>query len=259
MSTSTVNSPSRRIEMDGPVNFRDLGGYVTHDGRSVQWRRVFRADALDTITPSDVDRIVDGLGIRTIIDLRNEQEIGMAGLGVIPELPLRWVNVSILDETQPMWRTAMAEGTMVEQYMAMMIGSPEKFVEAVTLVAEADGPVVFHCAAGKDRTGLIAAFVLSMVGVPNDVIAHDYGLTREVIPVLSARFEARAEEEPYRSVLSQKPGWREAARRAMVAEPETIDEVLGRLTETYGSPKGWLEAHGLDPATEDRLRERFLG
>ena len=170
----------------------------------------------------------------------------------------RWLNVSILDETQPMWRSAMTDGTMVDQYLAMMAGSPGKFVEAVTLVATSDGPVVFHCAAGKDRTGLIAAFVLSMVGVDDEVIGHDYGLTREVLDVLSARFEARAELEPYRSVLAQRPGWREASRKAMVAEPTTILAVLEHLRAEYGSPEGWLIANGMDSAISAQLRSRFL-
>ena len=130
---------------------------------------------------------------------------------------------------------------------------------AVTLIAAADGPVVFHCAAGKDRTGLIAAFVLSLVGVDDTTIGHDYGLTRDVLGVLSARFEARAELEPYRTVLAQRPGWREASRKAMVAEPDTILAVLDRLRLDHGSPQGWLDHHGLDASVPDRLRSRLLG
>lgn len=261
--TSDVTEPlegatSRRLGFDGPVNFRDLGGYRASDGRSLKWRTLFRSDALDSMTAADAGRLVDELGVRMVIDLRNEQEIALAGLGMLPELPLRWHNVSILDETQPMWRSAMVGGTMVDQYLAMMTGSPAKFVEAVTLLAIADEPVVFHCAAGKDRTGLIAAFVLSMLGVDDEVIGRDYGLTREVLDVLSARFEARAELEPYRTVLSQRPGWREASRKAMAAEPETIVAVLDRLRAEFGSPQAWLTHHGLDAAVPGRLQDRFL-
>ena len=263
MSSEVANAvqetSTRRISLDGPVNFRDLGGYIGHDGRPLRWREVFRADALDSITAADAGRIVDELGVRTVVDLRNEQEIAMAGIGSLADLPLAWHNVSILDETQPMWRSAMVDGTMVDQYLAMMAGSPERFVEAVTLVAAAPGPVVFHCAAGKDRTGLIAAFILSIVGVDDEVIGHDYGLTREVLDVLSARFEARAELEPYRSVLAQRPGWREASRKAMVAEPATIIAVLARLGDEHGSPLGWLVHHGLDSSIPGRLRDRLLG
>ncbi len=255
---SVLDPTARRIGLDGPVNFRDLGGYATAGGGTVRWRTVFRADGLDSMTPRDIEVVIGDLSIQTVIDLRTERELAIVGVGPVQDLAIFWHNVSIIDETQQAWRAALEGGTIVDQYFAMLDGSSAKFVEALHIVADAEGALVFHCAAGKDRTGLLAALLLSLLGVSDDEIGDDYALTAEVLPALEARFLARAEDPKFREHYDRRPGWQEAGRKMMTADPGTLGNVMSGLRSRHGSPERWLLAHGLDADAVGRLRSQLL-
>jgi protein-tyrosine phosphatase len=254
-----LDPPGRRIRLDGPVNFRDLGGYRSAiDGRTVRWRVVFRADGLDVMTDDDLHVITNQLGVRTIIDLRTEREIEIVGVGPLSDADVVRHHLSIIDETQPAWREAMEDGDIVAQYFVMLEGSSHKFIDALHVIAATDAPLVFHCAAGKDRTGLLAALLLSLLGVTDDQIGHDYALTAEVLPQLRQRWLERAELPGYRERLAQRPGWKEAAEKVMTADSGTLGRVLSQLRARYGSPETWLIERGMEAGVVDALRARLL-
>jgi len=252
-----LDPTARRIALDSPVNFRDLGGYAAPDGRTVRWRTVFRADGLDSMTERDLDVVIGDLNIKTVIDLRTPRELDVVGVGAVQDRAIGWHNISIIDETQQLWRDALDGGTIVDQYFAMLDGSSAKFVEALSIIADTDDAVVFHCAAGKDRTGLLAALLLSLLGVSDDEIGHDYALTAEVLPLLKQRWEARAQDPRFRDHYA-RPGLKEAAAKAMTADSGTMSRVLLELRERHGSPERWLVDAGLAPATIDHLRRQLL-
>jgi len=255
--TSSDTLP-RRIELDGPVNFRDLGGYVGRDAKTVAWRQVFRADGLDSMTRRDLDIVAGQLGVATVIDLRTPREIELIGLGPVAQAGLSWHNVSIIDETQRLWQQALDHGTIVEQYFVMLDGSSARFVEALELIAAAEGPLVFHCAAGKDRTGLLAALLLSLLEVDDPTIGADYALTAEVLPAIEAKLMARAEDPRFRDHYAKRPNWKQAARRALTADGDTLAVVMTEWRERHGSVEAWLSTHGMHPTVPERLRQRLL-
>ena len=171
---ASTGLPLRRLPLAGPVNFRDLGGYAALGGRSLRWRQLYRSDGLATLTETDHRVLVDELGLRTILDLRAAEEVAASVPQGLLDAGLRHVNVPIFDETRQLWREDDGPGfTIAQFYYRMLDLSSDRFVEALRLIAEAPGPIVFHCAAGKDRTGILAAVVLSLLGVSTEDIVAD--------------------------------------------------------------------------------------
>ena len=135
----------------------------------------------------------------------------------------------------------------VRYYLAYLRDRPDSFIGALNDIAEGPGPVVVHCAAGKDRTGMVVALALSAVGVERDAIIADYALTGERIGPIMARLRS---SETYRVDLE---GVTDESR---LPRAEYLERVLEVLDERHGGPAGWLAAQGFDPAP---LRARLVG
>lgn len=255
-SPAVLEHSRRRVPLDGPVNFRDLGGYGTGGGQAVRWRKVYRADGLESMTERDALTVRHGLGVGTVIDLRTEREIELIGVGPMGDVDRH--HFSIIDETQEAWHRALDEGDIVTQYLVMLDSSGPKFVDALRVIAAADHAVVFHCAAGKDRTGLLAALLLSVLGVDRQQISHDYGLTTAVLPALRERYLQRTYRPEFRARYDADPGLRDRTADSMSADPATVDRVLERVEQDHGTAEGWLRGHGLSAAVVDDLRARLL-
>jgi hypothetical protein len=174
---------SRWTELAAVDNVRDLGGLPVEGGGRTRFGVAFRASTPQQATASDVARLVDDLGIRTLLDLRLPDEaareghglLGDAGLHVV-NLPVRKGDSTVRDVVMPDTRTTDL-GLLYEQLLA---GSAGSIVTAARHVADPDRHgVVFHCAAGKDRTGVLAAVLLDAVGATADAIVEDYAMTAE--------------------------------------------------------------------------------
>ena len=139
---------------------------------------------------------------------------------------------------------------MKHHYMTYLEHSPAQITIAMRLLAsQAHLPALFHCAAGKDRTGILAAVLLDALGVRHDEIVNDYALTRERMQQLIARLQ----RDPYsREMLASVPPF------ALDADPATMAEVLAHLRDQYGGAQGWLRHHGLEPEVIGRLQEALL-
>src|SRR5256714_3214386 len=173
-----VSDPERRIRLEAVFNFRDLGGYKTDDGRMVRWRQLFRADGLYRMTPADAETVRE-LGINSVLDLRTEDEIGTRGRFPVDKVPVEYHHLPFLDVVPDpdFYPTPVPPGFMAEHYHDILHGGTDHVVGALRILAQPEAyPAVFHCAAGKDRTGILAALVLSLLGVPDEDIAEDYGL-----------------------------------------------------------------------------------
>lgn len=234
----------RRVAMDGTLNFRDLGGYVGADGRVTRWGRLFRADHLGGLTDADVARL-DALGVSRVIDFRSDAE--QAEYGTLSNHPRAGhiavqrepIVEALVEGVTPLERIMRREITswtaqdMARMYQTMLDNFAPRFGAVVEAVAaQQSGALVFHCTAGKDRTGLAAALVLATVGVAHRDIVADYELTNRYrtarrVADLRPRFEAAGIDiEPL---------------MAFFAPPtEAIEAALDHLDSHYGGAAAYL-------------------
>lgn len=242
---------NRHIELEGCFNFRDLGGYQTAEGRMIRWRRLYRADGLSRLTERDMQRLAE-LELATVIDLRTTAEL--EEYGRIPDAgwELEFHHVPIIEtlpdrDEYPAWVNLEY---VLGGYTRMLERGGPAIAKALRLLAEpATYPAVFHCSAGKDRTGILAALVLGFLGVPDEVIVADYALSRAA---MERRYERLLEEHPDRREEIER--WRPAL---LSAEPDVMRELLATVRRTYGSLEGYAAAIGAAAALEG-LRAALL-
>lgn len=249
----------RRIDFEGSFNFRDLGGWQTTDGRTVRWKRLYRADSVHRMTEADVERAHAELGVRTLIDLRSELEITHGGLGALAELVVARYHAPLSSrrEATAIDATVAAAASsdrsaeaMVEQYLAILDSSSDLVVEAVEALASDDAlPGVFFCAAGKDRTGVLAAVVLGAIGVRDEDIIADYVLTEGSIEAIITRF-AQAEGAPAM--------YRDFPPSHFAPFAETMEHVIEGVHSSYGSFADYLTSRGLGDDALRSLRASLL-
>jgi protein-tyrosine phosphatase len=275
----TSTRTDRWLLLDGTTNTRDLGGLPTSDGGTTLAGRILRSDNLQTLSDADVRRLVDEVRLREVIDLRTTAEVLLEGRGPLravpevthrhfsllperghhtdvfaveeadlPELPADWAEsvlprqVAERDEDEP---------PAVRSYLGYLAHRPDNVLGALrALAAGTDGAAVVHCAAGKDRTGVVVMFSLAVAGVPHEEIVADYALTAEVIEALVAKLAASptyAEDMVTRGVAVHTP------------RAQTMDRLLALLDERHGGPVGWLTEHGFGPQEQAALRARLRG
>lgn len=239
----------RVIKLEGCLNFRDLGGYATADGRRVRWRRLFRSDGLHVLTVDDVRQLRDELRIGDIIDLRSSAELRIDGRGLLAHEPIRFHHLPLFDGAQSTDREAAAAMNLADRYFLLAEFAKEAIARVITVIAESDSAAVYHCAAGKDRTGVVSAVLLGALGVRDEVIIADYAATQENLDAIVARLMAT---EGYRSMLEALPP------DTLHAEPTTMIDLLTRIRERYGSMAEYLTAAGVAPTTLRRLETSML-
>ncbi|MET9319432.1 tyrosine-protein phosphatase [Streptomyces sp. NPDC003038] len=239
---------NRHIAFERLHNFRDLGGYTTRDGRAVRWGRLYRSDSLGKLRGGDWERFL-GLGLRTVIDLRYPWEIDAKGR--VPEHPsLAYHNLSV--EHRPYDQAGLGPEVDTGPFLAARYGEVahdgvEELRRALEVIAGRNGPAVFHCASGKDRTGLLAALVLNLLGVPEQDIVEDFALTGLATERLLADWRA---EHP-----GQVPVWPGYGR----APAEVMRLFLADLRQAYGSVRGYAtDVLGVDDGMVAALRENLL-
>jgi protein tyrosine/serine phosphatase len=241
--------PLEFIDFERVFNFRDLGGYPAGNGTRTKGGVLFRADNLGSLKDADRERFQD-LGIRTIVDLRKPGEIAELG-GRAPEWSCAvWHNVALKN---PRWleEDYSEEDGVVAYLIARYLESAEltggEYARVLSILADpSTAPVAVHCLGGRDRTGMVVALLLDLLGVPDDVIAADYHFTEQA----TGRFMAW-----YRSV---KPAADEFPPYLMTTPAEVILTVLGRLRDKYGSIEEYVVAHGLTTEEIASLRRLYL-
>jgi protein-tyrosine phosphatase len=232
----STEEPDRSITLDGCCNFRDLGGYPTADGRKVRWRHLFRADGLSRLTAADLDQL-DGLGLRTVIDLRTTAEVAARGRVEWPTEGLSYHHLPMLDvlpsvDDLPRWSEP---AYVAEQYLVMLSGGQPSVREALAVLSDPSSyPAVYHCTAGKDRTGILSAVVLGLLGVDEHHIVEDYALSREGMQKLLDR------------LLADFPGFTSALTSVTSVEPDSMQIFLQSFREQYGTFGSFAADIGVD-------------
>jgi len=241
----------RHIPFETVFNFRDLGGYPTSDGRSTRWRLLFRADGLNRLRPDDAEQFGE-LGIATVVDLRTSDEVDN---GRIPAEVAEVIYHHLpMFDVLPDWNLAgdsRAEGFLAERYVEMLTSGRQAVATTLELLADPRSyPLVFHCAAGKDRTGIVAGIVLSLLGVDDDVIVADYALSGRAMDSLIAW--GRANAGAFRIPRAEVPA------EAIESRPETMARFLRQLRLDYGSVEGLIEDLGVADDVVASMREHLL-
>ncbi|SEG79186.1 protein-tyrosine phosphatase [Nonomuraea solani] len=238
----------RHIEFTSLCNFRDVGGYATKDGRTVRWQRLYRADSLGWLAGDDLTAF-RALRVRNVIDLRHPFEVERSGR--VPEtegqnyqnLPIegrRWDVAAYVEE-------AGVGRYLADRYLETTEDGVDNLRIALETIARADNaPVVVHCAAGKDRTGVLTALVLSLAGVGEDDIVADYALTGLATERFVADWTRRHPGAPL------WPGFG-------LAPAEAMRHFLTDLTARHGSPETYVtKILQISPETIAELRTHLL-
>jgi protein tyrosine/serine phosphatase len=238
---------TRHLPYDRVFNLRDLGGYPAADGRTVRWRTLFRGDGVFRLPPE----VFRELGVRTVLDLRTEAEIADRGRAEgghewhhLPLLRTTWDPSSLTEELA-------AERFLADRYLEMLEEGAEAIGSALRLLADRQRlPAVFHCAAGKDRTGVLAALVLSLLGVGDGDIAADYGLSRLGMARFTEHLRATSPERA--DVMERQP-------KVFADCPEAAMELfLDDLRGRYGSVEEYAGSVGAGDDVVDGLRANLL-
>jgi protein tyrosine/serine phosphatase len=245
------DSLSRRLELEGVWNFRDLGGYEGRDGRQVRWRRLFRADSLDRLTAADLVHI-EQLRLRTVVDLRTGDEVAK-GQRALPTATLNWHHLPMLDVLPPRdrYESWVDPAQVAEQYLGMVSSAVATIGTFLGLACDGDSyPLVFHCFAGKDRTGILTALMLGLLGVADENIAADYALSEVAMHRLLDWLRGQYGGDAAAQL--------EASAAAIVAaDPETMGEFLRGFRKTYGSFDAYAAQIGY-PDAPARLADILL-
>jgi len=252
---SAVVLPERLVVLEGVHNFRDLGGYTTEDGRVTRWRTLYRADGLNRLTPADVE-VLRPLGLRTVIDLRTDRELER-GRFPLDVYPLSFHHLPVVDVTWDPTPSADEPTDPTEfllaQYPLLLASGEPLFAKAFHLLAVPGAlPAVFHCAAGKDRTGIAAALILGVLGVQDDDIVADYAMTGGNMDPLLASWR-NAGLLPADG--SFPPG---LSRTFFDTPPEVMRSFLDTLHREHGSIAGYVASLGVDSATREALGRVLL-
>lgn len=242
----------RHHPYEGCFNFRDIGGYPAADGRRVRWGKYYRAGRQDRMTQADLAGL-EKLGIRAQIDLRKPDEISDQGRGPLPDMGADYHNISVIPEggADQLARLVGDTGISGKRYLGYLEFGPDSWLRLFEILANADQhPLVIHCTAGKDRTGVSTAFLLSVLGVDRAWIEADYILTNRDV-TRQADF------------IERTTGFPEGVDRELMMHhagvPETaMKDFLDGLHERWGGPLEYLRDIGIDAATMAAVREHFL-
>ena len=250
----TANHPRRLIGLEAVHNFRDLGGYPTEDGRNTKWRTLFRADGLYRLRGADDMSRVRQLGLKSVIDLRTEREQREQGIFPTDDIEVAFHHLSIVDATWSDTQTPVFDDEvefLVWGYRDMLEIGSSRFADAMHVLAQTESiPAVFHCAAGKDRTGVLAALLLSSLGVDDAHICADYGLTQD------AMRRSIAWSKVHRPELAQR--YATIPKAYLAADPRAMQIILTDLAQQHGSVRNYVREIGVADATINALENLLL-
>lgn len=255
------------IDLDGAANVRDVGGLPTTDGKRTQYGKLLRSDNLQGLTAADIDRLVGEMRLRDVVDLRTHAEVKLEGPGplvAVPSVTIHHLSVlaeagehtdvtAIDREVVLPWKGRSRRKEVADRaagfYLHYLHDRPDSIVSAMRVLARSDGAAVVHCAAGKDRTGVVTAMALDAVGVERSAIVSDYVLTGQRVEQIVARLKA---SPTYADDLNGTPA------DAHVPRAETMRVLLGYIDDEFDGTLGWLRMYGWTDDDTATLRARLV-
>ncbi len=241
-----IDFEERHFTFAGCFNFRDIGGYPTVDGRLLRWGRYFRAGRQDRMTSSDLQKVAQ-LGIKTQIDLRRPDELEDQGRGPLEDMGIdyRWHSVIPPNGSQVL-DAAAGEGISGKRYLRYLDFDTTPWLQVFRILADSESyPVVVHCTAGKDRTGVTTAFLLSVLGVKRKLIEEDF--------ILSNR------DQPRHIKFLESKGLSSGSVHRNVGVPEDAMKVfLDGMDKEHGGVIAFLYKIGIDDEMQSAIRSALL-
>jgi protein-tyrosine phosphatase len=250
----------RWLNIPTGVNLRDIGGYPTTDGKRVRWKQVYRSGTLNELSPSDVEQLAKH-NLRLICDLRSPDEVAdspddAARFGAhYKHLPIQADRSAMRQLRAAFFQPERLTDIMRESYNTIILEDNAAFIGQILrdISDPANLPLLFHCTAGKDRTGVTAALLLAVLGVPDHIIAADYALSNRYYH----RFRAQV------AGVVKKVGWMglsvDSIHPLLIADGDMMIEMLAALRARYGSIEAYLtERAGLTPQHLHNLRQNLL-
>ena len=238
--------PRRNLNLDSVQNLRDLGGYSTKEGRKTKWGVFLRSGDTSAMTKDDQAALLRQ-GIRCVIDLRMAKEIAIAPNVFTDSNNVAFFNHDFwgtrFDDYRSKRKSATPEEKLSDLYCAGLKINGFVMAAVMKTLASSEGSFVFHCRSGKDRTGLVAALLLVIAGVPDEVVAKDFGLSTTYLN------EPELTEDDLK-----KPG---AYQKG--SAPETMMLTLEFLRDRYGGVEGYLSDQGVSVSEIESVREKILG
>ncbi len=257
----------RLLPLQGGHNFRDLGGYQTENGQYVQWGKLYRSGTMVGLTDHDYDYLSD-LGIKVICDFRSREELTAE--------PTEWksftADAQYLTRDYSMRELMSGEGSLqlssirtkedAEQMFAYFYRKgptsyKQQYKEMFAELTAGNAPLAFNCSAGKDRTGMAAALILTALGVPRDTIVQDYTLTEKVAKHDPADIKKAQEQDAPHAGFMQMP--EEVRNVFMGSKPMFIEAMFDELEKTHGSTMAYIQKElDVSPSDLARLKSLYL-
>ena len=253
---SSLYVAPRGIKLEGANNFRDMGGYPTKDGKQVKWGKIYRSADISKLTDADLE-VFSALNIKMVCDLRGDKEVELApdrlpaGTERI-HLPAGSENVGGASSFTKYMKSPESADSLLKSFYQRTdhLGKKYKPMFDQLLVLKPDHALMFHCSAGKDRTGVGAALILYALGVEEESIYEDYEATNEFRKEFNGEYIKKLTEQG----LSES-----AAKSMMAAKPEYLKAAFDAITEKYGSVDKFLEKEmGLTADKRSALQAKFL-
>jgi len=255
-----VIAAERIVKLEGAVNFRDLGGYKSSDGRTVKWGKIFRSDGLARLTRKDHD-ILKKMGLKLVIDFRRESEVKKSPDSLPEENSFKYLHlpvsgtdfdtVSAMDRLKKGDTDWLTESFMRDGYINNIDTYAEAWGTVMKRLSDSENlPLVFHCTAGKDRTGACAALILLILGIPEETVIFDHGLSNFYLADFLEKIYA---------YLNDFGVEREKISPYLTAPHDAIVALLDHIRKQYGSAENYLVTRAdVSPEILDKLRMDFL-
>jgi protein-tyrosine phosphatase len=267
-SLAQVSAPARQaahqrlLPLEGGRNFRDLGGYRTADGHTVKWGMLFRSGSMVDLTAQDLGYL-NKLGIRTICDYRDRNERKAepmpwaAGTGpTIFADDYDGMAVGLMPKDMGKITPETASAIMAKTYPMMLKTFAPQFKRMFGQLLEGNAPLAFNCSAGKDRTGVSSALLLTALGVPRETVIQDYLLTNQYLPAALAKAKTGPSDATGKAFISLPPAVQAAFMRA---DRTYIEAAFKALDAHRGGAMGYLKDElGLDKPQIAKLRALYL-
>jgi protein-tyrosine phosphatase len=251
------------IELEGAVNVRDLGDLPTEDGQKTARARLLRADNLQELSAADITKLVRDIGLTTVVDLRSSNELAAGGPAPLdavagvrhahhPVLPEVGTSTDVIADAllarHRLDQSRYPRDPVCGHYLGYLEDRPDQVAGALRSIAHAEGAALVHCAAGKDRTGVVVALALTVAGVPAQAVTADYAATGERTEAIMDRLRR---SRLYARDIDSRPAELHRPR------PETMTAFLEQMDARYGGVASWLTGHGFSAGDVDALRVKL--